>query len=309
MTHWLKQIRLACDLMKVEKDRVKSIVESVTVGIEAGHHLAKATNWKSPSDADMIKSILVHIKLDKAKAALKLVENTIADEEMVTASLREKEDLRQNQFDHLSLLSFKDIDPIIGLLAKGSLTFEVTVLKSEVVKVAGETGLSEPIKEALANRKYRFGDKVRKKLQTIHTKLVNAILVFIETDLAQREVDRLSDEVCKRALGYVTPRDKRTLIEMILNGLEKDRSARLLLGRTATLLERELRRQELDRHIMICSKDNAPFAESIIRAQKAFLTIELDCTRKFPYNGMYTYLFRSIDLLRITLRSLFLTCL
>ena len=203
--------------------------------------------------------------------------------------------LRQKKIDHLTLLSFKDIDPIIGLLVKvkgycrNERSYEVATLKHEVVKEAGETGLSEPIKEALENRNYRFGDKVRTQLSSIHRKLANDILSFIEADLSQREVNRLSDEVCKRALGYVTPRDKRTLIEMILNGLEKDRSAILLLGRTTTLLERELRRQELDHQIMICSKNNAPFAESIIRAQKAFLTIELDCTRKFPYNGMCTY--------------------
>jgi len=296
MTHWLKQIRRASLLMEVEKVRVKSIVESVSVGIEAGHHLAKATNWKSPSDAEMFKSILVHIKLDKAKAVLNLVENSIADEEIGMpevhpTSRSENDALRQKQIDHLSLLSFKDIDPIIGLIAKvgSALSYEVATLKHEVVKEAGETGLSEPIKEALENRKYRFGDKVRTQLSSIHRKLANDILSFIEADLSQREVNRLSDEVCKRALGYVTPRDKRTLIEMILNGLEKDRSAILLLGRTTTLLERELRRQELDHQIMICSKNNAPFAESIIRAQKAFLTIELDCTRKFPYNAFMEF--------------------
>ena len=96
----------------------------------------------------------------------------------------------------------------------------------------------------------------------------------------------MSDRVCRRALESVTPRDKRTLVEMIQCGLEHDRSAKLLLGRTATLLERELRREELNHQIMIRSNDDVPFAESIIRAQKAFLTIELDCTRKFSYNGM-----------------------
>ena len=296
MTHWLEQIRRASNLMQVEKDRIKSIVESVSIGIEAGHHLAKASNWKTPSDIDMIKSILSHIKLYKAKTALHLVESKRADEKIGLpeghpTSQSEKDALRQNQIDHLSLLSFKDIGSIIGLVTKGrsALSNEVATLRKEIARIAGETGFSEPIQEALKNRKYRFGDKVRKKLLSIHSKLVNAILSFIQNDLTERKVNGLSDEVCKRALGYVTPRDKRTLIEMILNGLEKDRSAVLLLGRTATLLERELRRKELDRQIMICSKNNTPFAESIIRAQKAFLTIELDCTRKFPYNGMCAY--------------------
>ncbi len=295
MNHWLKQIKRATEEIEVEKDRVKAIVNSVTVGIDAGHQLAMATNWKTPSDDEMMKSILVHIKLDETKKLLNLGQKSISDEElgkpeMDPTSQSHKSVIRKKRIHQISLMSLDDIDSIAGLVGRnGTFMTKLKILKAGIRKVAGESSFSEPTKKVLEDKTYSFddeGDKVRQKLSLLLSELANMIFSFIEVDLADREENRMTDRVCRRALGYVTPRDKRTLVEMIKCGLEHDRSAKLLLGRTATLLERELRRQELNHQIMIRSNDDVPFAESIIRAQKAFLTIELDCTRKFSYNGM-----------------------
>ena len=47
MNHWLKQIKHASEVIEVEKDRVKAVVNYVTVGIEAGHQLAIANKLEN----------------------------------------------------------------------------------------------------------------------------------------------------------------------------------------------------------------------------------------------------------------------
>jgi hypothetical protein len=47
----------------------------------------------------------------------------------------------------------------------------------------------------------------------------------------------------------ITPRDMRTLYELVQGGLGDSRPARLLLGRAKTLLQRELRRMHLNHGI------------------------------------------------------------
>jgi hypothetical protein len=55
----------------------------------------------------------------------------------------------------------------------------------------------------------------------------------------------------------ITPRDKRTLIELIKNGLVSSKPAQLLLGRAKTLLQRELRREVLNQTIRELSKGDS----------------------------------------------------
>jgi hypothetical protein len=155
-------------------------------------------------------------------------------------------------------------------------------------------------------------------------------------------------EGVRNALQKLAPKDMRTLKELIMQGMQDVRVAKLLLGRTTTLLERELRRTALDERIVELSRgeeispdslkeemwywvndgnywrvcvftgwspdrtrllltdvdaslavmyDTAsvslvsyvPVAEAISRAQKAFLTLELDHGKKFSYNAFMEF--------------------
>jgi hypothetical protein len=152
----------------------------------------------------------------------------------------------------------------------------------------------------------------------------------------------------RSAMQKLAPKDKRTLIEMVSQGMENMEAGQLLLGRTTTLLERELRRTALDDRMIELSKggtislddmktgmwywvndgkkwrvclfnglspdgtrlmltdvdasqnvvyDTAsvsltsyvPIAEAIARAQKVFLTVELDHGKKFQYNAFMEF--------------------
>jgi hypothetical protein len=155
-------------------------------------------------------------------------------------------------------------------------------------------------------------------------------------------------ECVRSALQKLAPKDMRTLMELVVQGMEGAEIAQLLLGRTTTLLERELRRAALDDRIVSLSKGGAistdnlkeamwywvsdgkywrvcmftglspdgnqllltdvdasqnvaydtasvslmsyiPIAEAISRAQKAFLTLELDHGKKFSYNAFMEF--------------------
>ena len=208
-----------------------------------------------------------------------------------------------------------------------------------------------PIAEALNTVRghTRWGE-----LTAIHEKFMRAILSYVDADLAERKVNGMTDHLCKRALEFVTPRDTRTYIELVLNGFEDSRPAQLLLNRSKTLLQREIRRATLDpkieslsigeetaelvendwyivgrqanedqtsrsegvfqyrhtiedmnssKHLFINRAGGVktydagsfefrkliPIAESIIRAQKAFMTIEVDHIKKFSYEALMEF--------------------
>jgi hypothetical protein len=163
----------------------------------------------------------------------------------------------------------------------------------------------------------------------------------------------------RSALQKTTPRDMRTLIELVKGNLEHMKAAQLLIGRVKTLLQRELRRGYLNQAIRDLSKgpyingplmrdewywleeehgqglhiyigkipdsglhqfihvDSGndktislsngkvlarayiPVPESISRAQKAFMTIELEYGKTFKYSA-----FMEFSMLRIALQRL-----
>jgi len=164
------------------------------------------------------------------------------------------------------------------------------------------------------------------------------------------DTGKVSQRGVANALTLITPRDKRTLIELVKNGLVSSRPAQLLLGRAKTLLQRELRREVLNETICELSKGYVvmkpeddewywlqfgnsghsgvyifdgkvmgsvalrfvhvdtrdekrvnlldgsvtcrayvPVAEAISRAQRAFMTIELDHGKKFAYNAFMEF--------------------
>jgi len=64
----------------------------------------------------------------------------------------------------------------------------------------------------------------------------------------------ISEKSIHRAMSLITPRDKRTLVELVKGGFGNTRPAQLLLGRAKTLLQRELRRDILNEAIQTLSK-------------------------------------------------------
>ncbi len=284
--------------MMKEKENIKNIISSVSTGIEAGYTLAKEVEWETPSDSAMVQSIIMHIKLAEAK---KKFFKPIHDSGGVDVSKTfEQSSLpyHDQQMVELKKLSFKELDLIIAVAAKGTLAVEVKQLKSEIIRLKGKLACSQPLSDVISSlaSPRDIDPQTKESLNKIHGNLVDAIIDLIKKDLAERGgKDGMSDNICKRAIEFVTPRDKRTMIELVLNGMENSRPAKLLLKRTRTLLRRELRRAKLDERIKLLSEagvrntDSVPLAESIVRAQKAFMTIELDCTRKFSYNAFMEF--------------------
>ncbi|KAG7354351.1 hypothetical protein IV203_003707 [Nitzschia inconspicua] len=170
----------------------------------------------------------------------------------------------------------------------------------------------------------------------------------------------------RNALHMTTPRDKRTLMELIKQGLVKSRPAKLLMGRVKTLLQREIRREYLNEAIRelsegekviksrlsvndwywleerdekdrksvhiyvgetktgachfihadtgvdrmfvlesgaIACRKYVPVAESIVRAQKCYMDIELEHGRKFKYNAFMEFSFLRTALRRLAVVS------
>jgi len=185
--------------------------------------------------------------------------------------------------------------------------------------------------------------------------LLRAILRYIRRESLDKS--GISEGQIASALDRTTPRDKRTLIELIQKKQEDTVPAKLLLARVKTLLQREIRREILNGAIRDLSKGDyvgrmvenswywlesktacelysyvgwngqkhqyihvdsgsvkfvtrdsdldvrarayIPVAEAISRAQKVFMTIELNHGKTFAYNA-----FMEFVPLRIALRRL-----
>jgi len=172
----------------------------------------------------------------------------------------------------------------------------------------------------------------------------------------------ISERRVRSALHLTTPRDKRTLMELVKNKLGGTKPALLLLGRVKTLLQRELRRETLNGAIRSLSMGDyvyddlvhdewywleedgetavymydksvsgsryrfthiesdfqkvvsligdkvkirtyVPVAEAISRAQKAFMTIELDHGKTFKYSAFMEFTYLRIALRRLVVVS------
>lgn len=180
--------------------------------------------------------------------------------------------------------------------------------------------------------------------------LVKAILNYVKGNKKVFESPHIPVKCVAGALERTTPRDKRTLVQLIRADLGGTRPAKLLVARVKTLLQRELRREALNRAITAASKGEyvtgemvinewywleetrtcdlfiyrgfqdqgdghlfehvnsgqkkviaqaagfsvlprvyIPIAEAITRAQKAFMTIELDHGKVFSYDAFMEF--------------------
>jgi len=68
---WLSEMQPAIEVFLVEKAKIQSIVAPVTAGIKYCSMLAKATKWTVPNDDSIVKSLIIHIKIDTVKRKLR----------------------------------------------------------------------------------------------------------------------------------------------------------------------------------------------------------------------------------------------
>ena len=104
----------------------------------------------------------------------------------------------------------------------------------------------------------------------------------------------LPRETINTALQKLSSKDERTLKELVKLELRDVEAARLLLGRTRTLLERELRRKALDDRIRELSKGAATTADQLEKNKWYWANVG-DDWRVFVFKG------RSSDRKRINL--------
>jgi hypothetical protein len=195
----------------------------------------------------------------------------------------------------------------------------------------------------------------------------SVLKVAILNHIRGKSTDAIPSKRIHTAMQLTTPRDKRTLMELVLADLTTSKPAQLLLSRVKTLLQRELRREELNKKIselalgdylldiehlvhnqwywlddgqgqgfnacvydgpvrggqehrfthldswvqklvtlpdsVIQIREYNPIAEAITRAQKVYMTIELDCGKCYTLNAFAEYTFMRVALLRLAVVS------
>ena len=86
---------------------------------------------------------------------------------------------------------------------------------------------------------------------------------FILDHINGKHVPPRTELRIRSALQLTTPRDKRTLIDLVKNNLTETKPAKLLLGRVKTLLQRELRRELINKCIGQMSMGNRVVSEPV----------------------------------------------
>lgn len=104
----------------------------------------------------------------------------------------------------------------------------------------------------------------------------------LDRDIEQDNPDILRS--VRAALSLTTPRDKRTLIELIQKGFDSSHPVQLLLGRVATLLQRELRRMALHNAIRLASVGGM-LEGDLIRDDWYWLTLNEKSAEVYIYAG------------------------
>lgn len=87
----------------------------------------------------------------------------------------------------------------------------------------------------------------------------------------------------RRALNLLSPKDKRTLIQLIRSGFKTSHPATLLTQRTVTLLQRELRRDALDIRLRELSKGEEIVIE--FKVLSAYWLVEENKSEVYVYYG------------------------
>eukprot|EP00957_Ditylum_brightwellii_P184730 14069993-Ditylum_brightwellii.AAC.1 len=303
---WITQMRVANELIMTEKDRVSTVVSSVTAGIEAGYKLAKTVDWLVPNDDDMHKSILVHIKLDAAKKKLRNYngERLIDDDNgtfltessnQITSAL---EDLTEEEIKPAMKLSGGSLQSIVSYIQKDLSDRKTNGMNDHVVKRAMSAlrprdkrflidlvlkGHEETRAAKLLTR--RTGTLLKRELRraNLDRRIKELSRGPVATEMIEDEwyiVDRTKEDGSTVELGSFQYRDKRTTTSDVL------------------FISRSGKEDRFDARSHVFRKF-IPIGEAIVRAQKAFMTIELDFMKRFAYAAYMEFSDLREDLLKL----------
>eukprot|EP00957_Ditylum_brightwellii_P194925 14850702-Ditylum_brightwellii.AAC.1 len=171
---WITQMRVANELIMTEKEKVQTILSSVTAGIEAGYKLTKTVDWMVPDNVTMLKYVVQHIKLDPAKKRLRQYNgDRLVDEQtgiLFTASLdRITEALRAS--------SFNELMPAFDMLTKSNKMSKTTIdsMKENIIRTNGEAGTDMEINNNLSSE------------------MISSLVSLLQQDLEQRQKLYLND--------------------------------------------------------------------------------------------------------------------
>ena len=286
LRNWLQEISRAVEVFLEESKKLKGLLSAASNGINAGTEVLKNTKWEVPPDSTIVTSIVTHIKLEMAKS--KLRDQKLISEDNGTVDIDGEN--RDKCLKRLETLTFNDMKSLESLLVSehdsdGFLSKEfIQDIMGRIKDEGGDNDLNQPIINVAGRSRFSRGKSVQ-LIQFPHDsdefRLFYALLKRIESDLRERNENGMNGFVCRRALGQVTPRDKRTLIQLVLNGLEDCKPAQLLLKRTKTLIRRELRRTALDDQM----EGKRDLHNQILQAQKQFMIIENECMKRFSYDA------------------------
>lgn len=258
---WIKSMKKSIDVIKVEKEKVQKYIDLAAEGIDVGTQLALKTVWEVAEDTELVQNIIGFIKLRKAIILVATPnDNQSPSEEWCV--------------EKLGMLTLDDLTELLSMLKKKMHNADQIVMNLKEFMGTGKTQI--PIGQHLSD------NQATNKIKEQH----KYILKDIHSLIKGRDKER--DYLCDKALGHLTPRDKRTVIELVMKDKEDSNPAKLLIKRTKTLLRREIRRAALDAQLEELKKLQNPKAK-IIEAQKQFMDIELECLQRFSYDAFMEF--------------------
>lgn len=164
-----------------------------------------------------------------------------------------------------------NVEPILALVKELQESIVVPVCAGIASRVDRLRSWLDAIKDAL-NLIEQEAKVISKKVHDVAVGLQLGDVLISSTEWKvpkDKEITQAVHDVCmdhepknickhavKRALYLLSPKDKRTLIELVRNGHKKSRPAKLLTQRTVVLCQRELRRDSMDAALRQMSKGN-----------------------------------------------------
>eukprot|EP00957_Ditylum_brightwellii_P145244 11062648-Ditylum_brightwellii.AAC.1 len=300
---WITQMRVANELIMTEKDKVVTIVSSVTSGIESGYKLAKTVDWVVPDDDVMVRSIIQHIKLDAVKKKLRNHNGErLIDEENGTLDANQAgsalQDMDQEEIGPAMKIAGGSISSIVSFVQKDLSKRQKTGMTDHLVKRAMNAlrprdkrflielvnkGHEEIRAAKLLSR--RVGTLLKREMRRarLDARIKELSRGSVATEMIEDEwyiVDRTEDDGSTTELGSFQFRTRRSSTSDVL------------------FINRSGKEDRFDANSHVFRKF-IPIGEAIVRAQKAFMVIELDLLKRFAYAAYMEFSDLRDDLLKL----------
>uniref|UniRef100_A0A7S2ETP3 Uncharacterized protein n=1 Tax=Ditylum brightwellii TaxID=49249 RepID=A0A7S2ETP3_9STRA len=283
----ITQMRVANELIMTEKEKVVTIVSSVTSGIESGYKLAKTVDWVVPDDDVMVRSIIQHIKLDAVKKKLRNYNGErLIDEENGTLDANQAgsalQDMDQEEIGPAMKIAGGSVSSIVPFVQKDLSKRQKTGMTDHLVKRAMNAlrprdkrflielvnkGHEEIRAAKLLSR--RVGTLLKREIRRarLDARIKELSRGSVATEMIEDEwyiVDRTEDDGSTTELGSFQFRTRRSSTSDVL------------------FINRSGKEDRFDANSHVFRKF-IPIGEAIVRAQKAFMVIELDLLKRFAY--------------------------